>query len=121
MSKVGKVLLVLTGLSIIIGGLANFLVQDNPYVRIPFAVALVFFIIEVALDFKIYKEFFTLKTTKHGMNMGIMIILVFILVIAVNFVAVKKNKKWDVTSEKLNSVSEQTIKIVKSLEQDLKI
>ena len=120
MSKVGKALLVLSGLALILGGLGRFLFADRPELLwIPFAVAGLFLLVEAILDFKLYREFLGLKTTKHGMNMGVMIILVLVLVTAVNFVAVRKNKKWDMTSEKLNSLSEQTVKLLKGLDSDL--
>lgn len=121
MTKLGKVLLILSGLILIVGGLAKFLIPDNRLAWIPIILSLVLFLIEVGVDFRLYKEFFGLKTTKHGMNMGIMILLVFVLLVAVNFVAVKKNIKWDLTTEKINSLSDQTVKLLKSLDQDLRI
>lgn len=74
-----------------------------------------------AKDFAFYKEFFSLKTTRHGLNMGTLILLVIALLGGINFVAHKRDKKWDVTEEKLNSVSEQTEKIAKSLNSELSV
>lgn len=66
-------------------------------------------------------EFLSLKTTKHGMNMGSAILLVIVLLAAVNYIAYSRNKKWDLTQQKLNSLSEQTIQITKSLPNELRL
>ena len=62
-----------------------------------------------------------MRTTKHGMNMGVLILLFILGVFAVNFLAVKNNKKWDLTAEGLNSLSDQSVKILKSLDAPLSI
>ncbi|MGE4131224.1 MAG: GldG family protein [Bdellovibrionales bacterium] len=83
------------------------------------AAALVVF--AVFLDWKLYWEFLTMRTTKHGMNMGVMILLVCTLLVCVNYLANKNNKTWDVTQEKLNSLSDQTTKVLAGLNKDLEI
>lgn len=70
---------------------------------------------------QIILEFLSLKTTKHGMNMGTAILLVIALLIAINYIAFSQNKKWDLTQQKLNSLSPQTIQIAKGLEKELKL
>ncbi len=67
------------------------------------------------------KEFFSLKTTKHGMNMGTAILLVVVLLIAVNYISISRDKKWDLTTEKLNSLSPQSIQIIKGLNEKLEL
>lgn len=66
-------------------------------------------------------DFFAMKTTKHGMNMGAMVALVFLLVVIANYIAVKRNKTWDFSQTRSNTLSEQSIKIVKDLKNELKI
>lgn len=77
------------------------------------------FVLAVASDFRLYKEFFTMRTTKHGLNMGGLIILVLTLLVCVNYLANKHNKTWDLTQEKLNSLSEQSVSILKGLKDDV--
>src|SRR6185312_7566799 len=78
-------------------------------------------VVAVLFDFKMYMEFFTMRTTKHGMNMGPMILLVEVLLVCVNYLANLHNKSWDVTQEKLNSLSEQSSSLLKGLKDDVDI
>lgn len=122
MSRWAKVSWLLCGLSVLIlvavrfilGGWANFL-------YVPLAVLVVSFGLALALDWKFYLEFFTLRTTKHGMNMGVLIILVVALLAAVNMISVRFNKSFDLTSEKLNSLSDQSGKVIGDLKENLGI
>jgi ABC-type uncharacterized transport system involved in gliding motility auxiliary subunit len=66
-------------------------------------------------------EFLTMRTTKHGMNMGVSILMMTILMICLNYMANRYNKSWDLTQEKLNSLSDQSASILKNLKDDLSI
>ncbi len=122
MSKLGKSLLVLTILSAIVGVVVRVLeLESGNYIGIPFLIAFVFIIMQVVVDRRVYKEFMMMKTTKHGVNMGTMVLLVMALLVAINYVAVKRNKKWDLTSEKLNSLSDQTVKLLNGLSEPIEI
>lgn len=79
------------------------------------------FVAAVVLDSRLYWEFLTMRTTKHGMNMGAMILLVITLLVCVNYLASRHNKTWDLTAEKLNSLSDQTATLLKDLKSDLEI
>jgi ABC-type uncharacterized transport system involved in gliding motility auxiliary subunit len=70
-------------------------------------------------DWRFYVELFTMRTTKHGMNMGVLILVVITLLVCVNYLANKHNVTWDVTKEKLNSLSDQSAQLVRGLKQDL--
>lgn len=85
------------------------------------AVAGFLVVLAIGLDWKLYWDFFTMKTTKHGMNMGAMIILALTFLVCVNYLANKHNKTWDLTQEKLNSLSDQTTSVLKALNKDLEI
>jgi len=73
------------------------------------------------LDRAMYREFLGMKTTRQGMSMGAMIGLVLILLIAVNFIAVRKYKTFDFSMAKVNTLSDQSIKLVKDLKEDLTV
>jgi ABC-type uncharacterized transport system involved in gliding motility auxiliary subunit len=83
------------------------------------ALAGVAIVFAVASDFRLYRDFFTMRTTKHGLNMGALIVLVVTLLVCVNYLANKHNRTWDLTQEKLNSLSEQSISILKGLKDDV--
>lgn len=110
----GLSILILVAVRFILGGWANFLYA-------PLAILILSFGFAVAVDWKFYLEFLTLRTTKHGMNMGVLILLVVALLAAVNMLSVRFNKSLDLTSEKLNSLSDQTSKIINEIKDDVQI
>lgn len=78
-------------------------------------------VLAVVFDWKLYWEFFTMRTTKHGMNMGLMIILVITLIVCLNYLANRHNKTWDLTHEKLNSLSEQSSEVLRNAKDEIRI
>jgi ABC-type uncharacterized transport system involved in gliding motility auxiliary subunit len=75
----------------------------------------------ILVDWKLYLEFFTMRTTKHGMNMGALILMALVTVVCVNFLASKHNKTFDFTEEKANSLSPQSVKVLAGLQNDIRI
>ena len=73
----------------------------------------------VLFDFKFYKEFFSLKTTKNGMSMGLVVLIAIALLSSVNYLAFKNNKIFDLTTEKLFSLSDQSQKIIDAIGDDI--
>ncbi len=124
MSQFGKLSL-LVGFSIlIIGSVLRILLGLDELVWAVWTPVIIFGLCVVLAVFKdraFFLEFFTLKTTRHGMNMGTVILGVLVLLAALNFIAASRNKKWDLTDEKLNSLSEQSIQILKGLDSELKL
>ncbi len=57
-------------------------------------------------------DFFTLKTTKQGLNMGALILIVTTFLVLVNFIAVRYNKTWDLSATGQYTLSEQSKKIL---------
>lgn len=116
MSKAGKILLFLSVvffialcvMRIVLGGWETFM-------WVPLALSLALCVAAVVKDRSVIKEFFFLKTTKHGMNMGVLILLVLTGLICLNFLAFRYEKKFDWTSEKLNSLSEQSVKAAEAM------
>ena len=78
-------------------------------------------VLAVFLDWKLYWEFLSMRTTKHGMNMGAMILLVVTLTVCLNYLANKHNKTFDFTQEKLNSLSDQSEKLLDGLKNEIEI
>ena len=122
MSRWGMVSLLISGLSVavmvatryILGGWVDFL-------YIPLALFAVGLIVPIFTDFKTLVEFLTLRTTKHGMNMGAMILLMIVILVSVNFLSVRYEKTFDFTEEKINSLAEQTTDLLDNLEQDITV
>ena len=122
MSRLGKILLLVAGFCILISGVSKVILGGwHNYMYVGIVIFFMGVIVSFIVDLSFYKEFFVMRTTKHGMNMGVLILLFILGVFAVNFLAVKNNKKWDLTAEGLNSLSDQSVKILKSLDAPLSI
>jgi ABC-type uncharacterized transport system involved in gliding motility auxiliary subunit len=66
-----------------------------------------------------FKEFFSMKTTKEGMSMGTLILMMLAVLIAVNYLGIRHYKTWDFSVSRSNTLSDQSIKLIKGLKSDL--
>ncbi len=120
MSRWGKISLFLSGLALIILVSVRYLLDGwQNFMFAPLAIFLLGIILAVFIDWRLFLDFFRMRTTKHGMNMGVMILLAIVLLVAVNFLGVRMNKTVDLTEEKINSLSPQSQDILKSLNNDV--
>lgn len=122
MSRFSKIGWFLAGLSLLVLLVARMMLGGWINVLfIPLGLFLLGFVIAILFDFKTYIEFFSMKTTRKGMSMGLMILLSMVLMVSVNYLAVRHNKTIDLTEEKLNSLSDQSMQVLKALDQDLDV
>ena len=122
MSRLSKISWFVAGLSLLVLLVARLMLGGWINVMfIPLGLFLVGFLLAVIFDFRLYLEFFTMKTTKQGMSMGLIILLSMVLMVSINYLAVRHNKTWDLTEEKLNSLSDQTMQVLKNLNEDLNV
>ena len=122
MSKLAKILWLVSGLSLAALVTARYILGGwtTNWLFLPLGIFGVCFLVALVVDYKFYFEFLTLKTTKHGMNMGVMILLVVALLVSVNFLGKRYAKTWDLTEEGLHSLSEQTLGLIDKLKEDVK-
>lgn len=121
MSKAGKVLLIggaLFWLALYIFRLAYG--GWHPALWVPLVLGSLLIIGGLAKDWRGIFEFFTMRTTKEGMNMGAVILLALVGLTCVNVLSVKYNHKFDWTSDKINSLTDQSVKVTKDLQAPVK-
>jgi len=75
----------------------------------------------IYLDRRLISDFFTMKTTKHGLNMGFLILIAVALLIALNYIGARHYATYDFSSNGTNTLSEQSVKILSSLQSELKV
>lgn len=122
MSKLSKIGFLVSGLSLLILIVARVILGGwIDYLYVPLVFTVVGFLAAVIVDYRFYIDFFSMRTTKHGLNMGTLIVGAFALVAAVNYFSARFDKTWDLTAEKLNSLSEQSQKVVDGLPRDVQI
>jgi ABC-type uncharacterized transport system involved in gliding motility auxiliary subunit len=73
----------------------------------------------IYFNFSEFKALFRKRSTKYGTNVALMILLVLGIISVVEAISMKHSYRWDFTAGKLNSLSEQTVKILKSLDRDV--
>ena len=74
-----------------------------------------------SMDFRFFVELAGQRTTKHGTNLGVLVLLVAVIMVGVNYFGYRHKKSFDFTKEGLHSLSEQTKSILGNLKHDLEV
>ena len=75
----------------------------------------------IAFGFDAILAFFSRRSSRLGTNTTILTVAVLAILTIVNFVGYRHHKRFDLTTEKLYTLSDQTRKIVRDLGQDVTI
>ena len=124
MSRLSKICLTIAGFSLLFVAVPRLFLQEWTHILfVPLCLFLASVTIAIVKDRRIFFEFFTMKTTKHGMNMGAVIVLTLVMIATINYLGFRflERFKYDWTHDKLNSISEQTLQVLKSLDSDLEV
>lgn len=82
---------------------------------------LVSVLIYMAGQWRDVADFYKGRGAQYG-TMSIVSILVFLaILVAVNYLGTRQNKRWDLTANQVYSLSDQTIKILKDLKDPIKV
>jgi len=65
-------------------------------------------------------EYFQRRQARYGALATVSVLVALGIVVALNYLSARENKRWDFTATKANSLSEQTIKVVKGLDAPVK-
>lgn len=122
MSKLGKILFLLSGVSMICFAAIRLIAGGwVPFLWIALGLTTLFVVTGFFVDRRFFAEFLSLKTTKQGLSMGAMTGLVLISLIAINVLGARRYTTWDFSLSKVNTLSDQSIQLLKSLKSDLKV
>ncbi|WP_413558176.1 GldG family protein [Bdellovibrio sp. HCB209] len=122
MSKFGKVAFLLAGISLVCMSITRYILGEwVPFCWLSLGMAVFFLGAGIVKDRAFFKEFFTMKTTKEGMSMGVLILLMVAVLAIVNYIGVRHYATFDFSSAQSNSLADQSVKIVKSLDSELKV
>ena len=64
---------------------------------------------------------FERRQTRYGTLAGTGIVLVLVIIVALNYVLARQNKRWDLTAARQYSLSDQTRRVLESLEAPVRI
>ena len=118
-SKIGWIVCAISFVMLI--GVRFILTGWDVVLFIPLGLFVGSFIFSIVVDIKYHVDFLTMRTTKYGLNMGVMILLFLGLIVAINFISVRHNISWDMTKEKVNSLAEPTLTFLDALDRDIKV
>src|SRR4051812_36153150 len=65
-------------------------------------------------------EFFKRRQNRYGALATVSVLVALAIVVAVNYLSARENKRWDLTAAQQNSLSDQTIKVLKGLDAPVK-
>lgn len=81
----------------------------------------VFFLAAMIFNFRAILVFFSRRSSKLGTNTAVMTLAVVAILGLVNFLGYRHHKRFDLTSEKLFTLSDQTRRIVGGLTKDVQV
>ena len=116
----GKVLFLASLVAALITGVNAYLLQHIPLAwQISGSLALVLFVASIVLERKKVVESFSRRTVRYGLNSIFMSVVALGIVVVINFIANERDIKTDVTKNRLHTLSDQSIKVVKGLKDEV--
>jgi ABC-type uncharacterized transport system involved in gliding motility auxiliary subunit len=107
------------GTALVVGAVA-LAVIPSPYgeYRQYLAMAgLVAVLIYMAGQWRDVAEFYKSRGARYGTLSLVSIVVFLAILVAINYLATRQNKRWDLTANQVYSLSDQTIKIVRELKE----
>lgn len=117
--KSGLMLVVASILFLILGGFWFVFQTWMPFMWIILAVSVCLFIMSGIREKKIISDFLSSKSTKNSLSMGSTVLLTLVILIAVNSIGVRHNKYFDLSQNQQMTLSDQTIKVLENINQDI--
>ncbi|MGC1967530.1 MAG: Gldg family protein [Candidatus Acidiferrales bacterium] len=81
----------------------------------------VFVLAAIVIGFRGLIRFFSKRGTQQGTNTSVLALAVLVILVLLNFVGYRHHKRFDLTTEKLYTLSDQTRNIVRDLKQDVTV
>lgn len=114
--------LLAAGLMLLTCGVTAYLVPDVPLVwQITGGLGIVLIGAYVYLAWEGLVRILSKKTTLYGLNSALMVCVLLAIVVVINLIIVKYDVKADFTKDKVHTFSDQTVKVLKGLKDDVKL
>src|SRR5579863_5730387 len=81
----------------------------------------VVFVAALVVGFPYIIQYFSKRSSRLGTNTAILTVAVLAILVFLNFVGYRHHKRFDLTTEKLYTLSDQTRNIVRDLKQDVTV
>ncbi|MCL5286879.1 MAG: GldG family protein [Acidobacteria bacterium] len=111
------------GGTLVIAGTLRYLIQETwqPVSKWLLISGAILFVLGIGGNFDGVLAFFRRRGTKLGTNTAVLSLAVLAILALVNFLGARHNKRFDLTAEKIYSLSDQTVKIVSGLQKDVQV
>ena len=112
-----------TGAVLLLGAAIRYSVEGvfSTFVKVLLIAGAVLVLLSMIAFFRDILNFFSRRSSRLGANTGVLVVVVLFLLGVVNFLGYKHHKRYDLTSEKLYTLSDQTRKIVGGLKTDIDV
>jgi len=91
------------------------------YAAVGLLTGMVCLLIYVALSFERLSAFFTRQSTKYGLNLLVTVVILLTIIGLIEVISARNNKRFDLTPEKIHTLSPLTKKVLKALDKDVTI
>jgi ABC-type uncharacterized transport system involved in gliding motility auxiliary subunit len=111
------------GVAMLVAGYIRYVIQHELLNFSKFVLLLggLFVLASIAIGFSYIIAFFSRRSSQLGTNAAILTLAVIAILVVVNFVGFRHHKQFDLTTEKLYTLSDQSKKIVGGLQKDVTI
>jgi len=111
------------GVAMLIAGYLRYTIQGEllTFSKVVLILGGLFVLASVVIGFSYILVFFSRRSSQLGTNTAILTLAVLAILVVVNFVGYRHHKRFDLTTEKLNTLSDQSKKVVGGLQKDVVI
>ena len=112
-----------TGIAMLVAGYLRYSIQGEllTFSKVVLAIGALCLLASIVIGFGGILRFFSKRSSQLGTNTTILSVVVIALLVIVNFVGFRHHKRFDLTTEKLYTLSDQTRQVVGGLQKDVTI
>jgi ABC-type uncharacterized transport system involved in gliding motility auxiliary subunit len=112
-----------TGIAMLVAGYLRYSIQGEllTFSKIVLAVGALLLLASIVIGFGGILRFFSKRSSQQGTNTTVLSVAVIAILVIVNFVGFRHHKRFDLTTEKLYTLSDQTKQVVGGLQKDVTI
>jgi ABC-type uncharacterized transport system involved in gliding motility auxiliary subunit len=112
-----------TGIAMLVAGYLRYSIQGEllTFSKVVLAIGALCLLSSVVIGFSGILRFFSKRSSQLGTNTTILSVVVIAILVLVNFVGFRHHKRFDLTTEKLYTLSDQTKQVVGGLQKDVTI
>lgn len=112
-----------TGIAMLIAGYLRYSIQGEllTFSKVVLVLGALLLLASIVIGFGGILSFFSKRSSQQGTNTTVLSVAVIAILVIVNFVGFRHHKRFDLTTEKLYTLSDQTKQIVGGLQKDVTI